>query len=48
MVRSYFSVTLVNGTSQKTVKVSATSRENAGYEAQRQNSGWTVKDVQAQ
>jgi len=48
MAQSYFRVTLVNGTSQKIVHISATSAQNAGYEAQRQNQGWTVKDVQAQ
>lgn len=47
MSKSYFSVTLVNGTNQKTVKISATSSQNASYDAQRQNPGWTVKDIRS-
>lgn len=45
MSRSYYWVTLVRGTNQKTVRISAISRENASYEAVRQNPGWTVKDI---
>lgn len=45
MSRSYYWVTLVRGTNQKTVQISSTSRQNASYEAQRQNAGWTVKDI---
>ncbi len=41
-----YRVVLVKGTSQKTITLYAKSRENASYEAQRQNQGWTVKDVQ--
>jgi len=47
MSRSYFWVTLVKGTNQKTVQVSATSRENASFEALRQNAGWTVNDIRS-
>lgn len=47
MSRSYYWVTLVKGTNQKTAQISATSRENASYEALRQNAGWTVKDIRS-
>lgn len=45
MSQRYYSVKLKHGTNEKWVKVSAKSLANASYEAQRQNSGWTVVDV---
>ena len=41
----YYNVKLKRGTSEKTVKVYATSDTNARYEAERQNAGWTVVDI---
>lgn len=46
MSRKQYRVVLVKGNNQKSVMLYATSRENASYEALRQNQGWTVKDVQ--
>ena len=47
MSKQYFNVKLKRGTSEKWVKTYASSESNARYEAERQNAGWTVVDVQA-
>lgn len=42
-----YTVSLMRGTSSKTVWVRATSPQNAVFEATRQHPGWTVKDVRS-
>ncbi len=42
----YYNVRMRHGTSTKTVKIYGTSESNARYEAERQNPGGTVTDVQ--
>lgn len=45
MVGRYWNVKLKRGTSEKNVKIHATSESNARHEAERQNPGWSVVDV---
>lgn len=46
MTKHYYRVKLKRNINEKTVSISATSEANAGYEATRQNAGWTVVDIQ--
>lgn len=46
MTGRYWNVKLKRGTSERTVKTYATSETNARYEAEHQNPGWSVVDVQ--
>jgi hypothetical protein len=45
-VRKKFNVTLVRGTSRKTITVYALSADNARFEALKQNHGWEIFDLQ--
>ena len=42
----YYNVRMRQGTNEKMQKVYATSESNARYEAEKQNPGYTVTDVQ--
>jgi len=43
----FYNVKLKRATNEKWKKIYASSETNARYEAERQNAGWTVVDVQA-
>lgn len=44
-MRKKFNVTLVRGTSRKTITVYAPSADNARFEALKQNPGWEIFDL---
>jgi hypothetical protein len=47
MASKQYTVKLVKGTNSKTVWITATSPQNAAFEASRQHPGWTVADVRS-
>lgn len=47
MSKQFYNVKLKRGINQKWVKTYASSESNARYEAERQNAGWTVVEVQS-
>jgi hypothetical protein len=47
MTSKQYTVSLVRGTSSKSIWVYATSPQNAAYEATKKNPGWIVKDVRS-